>query len=87
MKLILAVVNDSDDADIIGELVAKGFRVTRLASTGGFFRRGNVTLMIGAEEAQVPELMETLRAAAPVASGGEHSATVFVLPASGFTQV
>ena len=49
MKLVLAIVQDDDAIDLIEELNDKGFRVTKLATTGGFLKSGNTTLMIGVE--------------------------------------
>ena len=49
MKLVLAIVQDDDALDLIVELNDKGFRVTKLATTGGFLKSGNTTLMIGVE--------------------------------------
>ena len=49
MKLVLAIVQDDDALDLIEELNDKGFRVTKLATTGGFLKSGNTTLLIGVE--------------------------------------
>lgn len=87
MKLVLAIVRDRDDANVISRLVAQGHRVTRVASTGGFLRRGNVTLLIGAEADQVPDVIDTIRSACPPPEAGQHRATVFVLNAAHFEQV
>jgi len=37
------------------------FSVTRLATTGGFLKKGNSTLMIGTEEEQVDHAIELIR--------------------------
>lgn len=87
MQLIFAIVRDRDDANVIHQLVAHGHRVTRVASTGGFLRRGNVTLLIGTEADQVQAVIDTIREACPPPEVGQHRATVFVLNASHFEQV
>ncbi|MER3401311.1 MAG: hypothetical protein C4313_09360 [Thermoflexus sp.] len=61
MKLILAILQEEDAPSAVQALVARGYRVTRIASTGGFLRQGNTTLLIGVEDAQVPEVVEILR--------------------------
>ncbi len=61
-KLILAVVQVEDADDALSALTARGLRVTRLASTGGFLRQGNTTLMVGTTAARVGEALEVLRA-------------------------
>jgi uncharacterized protein YaaQ len=53
MKLVVAIVQDKDAGRILQELVKKDYRATRLASTGGFLREGNTTLLVGVEEEQV----------------------------------
>lgn len=87
MKLILAIVRDRDDVNVISQLVAAGHRVTRVASTGGFLRRGNVTLLIGTEEGQVQAVIDTIREACPAPETGQKRATIFVLNAAHYEQV
>ncbi len=60
-KLVLAIVQAEDAEDAIGALTQRGLRVTRLASTGGFLRQGNTTLIIGTTAARVDEALEVLR--------------------------
>jgi uncharacterized protein YaaQ len=87
MKLIMAIVRDTDDAAVINQLVAKNYRVTRMASTGGFLRRGMVTLMIGVEQAQVQAVIDLIRDTCRPPEAGQHRATVFVVDAPYFEQV
>jgi uncharacterized protein YaaQ len=61
MKLIIAVVQDQDADRTIKALNDAGFRVTRVASTGGFFRVGNTTLLIGINDSQVQTVIDTLK--------------------------
>lgn len=58
MKLVLAMVQDDDALDLIEELNDKGFRVTKLATTGGFLKSGNTTLMIGVEKDKVDQVVK-----------------------------
>ncbi|WP_034438434.1 cyclic-di-AMP receptor [Clostridium ihumii] len=53
MKLIIAIVQDDDAPDLIDVMNEKGIRVTKLATTGGFLKAGNTTLMIGIEDHKV----------------------------------
>jgi len=87
MKLIIAIVRDTDDGSVINELVTRGHRVTRVASTGGFLRRGNVTLFIGAEAPQVQPVIDVLREACSPPEPGQSRATVFVVDAPHFEQI
>lgn len=53
MKLVVAIVQDQDSPNLIEDLTDQQFRVTKLASTGGFLKAGNTTLLIGVEDSQV----------------------------------
>lgn len=53
MKLIIAVVQDEDAHKLISTLMNEGYGVTKLATTGGFLRAGNTTLMIGVDNTKV----------------------------------
>ncbi len=57
MKLIIAIVQDDDAGDLIDVITEGGFRVTKLATTGGFLKSGNTTLMIGVEEDNVEKVL------------------------------
>ena len=88
MKLIVAIVKDSDDAPVVSQLVSQGFRVTRVASSGGFLRRGNVTLLIGVEPERLQAAIDLLHeTCSQPADPGQHRATLFVLDAPIFEQV
>lgn len=85
-KLIIAVVQNEDADAVVDALLEEEFRATRLASTGGFLRRGNTTLMIGADETQVDVVLDLIsqHANATGEAPGEGqsqpaAATVFVL--------
>ncbi len=88
MKMIFAILRDTDDSNVLDQLTANGFRVTRVASTGGFLRRGNVTLLIGVEsDQQVEDAIDLLRATCGPSDSDQHCATVFVVNAEHFEQV
>lgn len=50
MKLIVAIVQDEDSSRLIRGLMDEGYGVTKLATTGGFLRSGNTTLLVGVED-------------------------------------
>jgi len=87
MKLIIVIVRDVDAGLVVDRLVAEGLRVTRIASTGGFLRRGNVTLLIGVEAGQVETVIGLLRQTCSPPDPDQHRATVFVVDAAHFEQV
>jgi uncharacterized protein YaaQ len=86
MKLILAVVRDIDSEPVIQALLEAGYRVTRLASTGGFLRRGNMTLMIGVEEGQEQAVIDLMRKTVGPPEKEQHRVTLFILSALGSEQ-
>lgn len=62
MKLVITVVEDNDVVFLMEALVEKGFQATKLASTGGFLLQGNTTLLIGVQDEQVKQVLETIKA-------------------------
>jgi len=87
MKLIIAIVRDTDAGAVLDQLVTHGHRVTRVASTGGFLRRGNATLLIGVEEQHVQSVIDILRDTCSPPEPNHHRATIFVVHAPHFEQV
>lgn len=60
MKLLLIVVQDTDVNILMDDLVDKGFRVTKLSSTGGFLKSGNTTIFMGVEDEQLDECIQII---------------------------
>lgn len=87
MKLIIAILRDVDAGPVIDQLLSQEYRVTRVASTGGFLRRGNVTLLIGVEAEQVDPALDVLRQTCSPPDPGQRRATVFIVDAPHFEQV
>ena len=88
MKLIVAIVHHTDGEDVLRALTEAGYRVTRIASSGGFLRRGNTTLMIGAEAGQVAPAVQIIREySTPPVDPGLKRATVFVLKVDRYEQI
>ena len=87
MKLILAIVRDSDSDSVTQGLTSANFRVTRVASTGGLLRRGMTTLLIGLEAEQVEDAIKVLRQTCTPAAEGVQRATLFVVPVDRFEQI
>lgn len=61
MKLIVAIVQDQDVTNLVDDLTTNDFRVTKLASTGGFLKAGNTTLLIGVDDNQVDDVMNLIK--------------------------
>jgi uncharacterized protein YaaQ len=87
-KLIIAILRDSDSNAVLDALVAANFRATRIASSGGFMRQGNTTLMIGVEAEKVDAALTTIKSACgSTPADGSHRATVFVLNTARYEQI
>jgi uncharacterized protein YaaQ len=88
MKLIIAITRDEESEIIINALIQKEYRVTRIASTGGFLRRGMTTMMIGVEDENVDDVITTVRNNfTPDTEIGKRRTTIFVLNVDRFEQV
>lgn len=60
MKLIIAIVQDEDSSRLLSKLMQQGFGVTKLATTGGFLKAGNTTLLLGVEEERMQEAIHII---------------------------
>lgn len=60
MKLILAIMSNDDAPTASSALTKEGYSVTRLATTGGFLRAGNTTLIVGCEEDKVDKAISIM---------------------------
>ena len=88
MKLMMAILRKKDCEPVIQALVEEEFRVTRVASTGGFLRQGNVTLLIGTDEERVESALEIIRTNVADSDQPEQArATVFVMDVAQFEQL
>lgn len=83
MKLLIAIVQDEDSSRLISSLMSDGFRVTKLATTGGFLRSGNTTLLVGVEDDKLETAMGIVK---KVCSSRKQIATT-PSPISGTTGV
>lgn len=61
MRMVIAMVQDQDVNRLLGVLTEHGYSATKLASTGGFLRQGNTTLLIGVTVDKVPEVMDIIK--------------------------
>jgi uncharacterized protein YaaQ len=73
MKLVVAVVQARDADAVVTTLTQHGLGATLAESAGGFLREGNMTLLMGVEDGQVPAVMQVIDANC-------HTRTRFVNP-------
>ncbi|MCM3714338.1 cyclic-di-AMP receptor [Halalkalibacter oceani] len=86
MKLLVCIIDNMYANEVETQLRKQGYRMTELASSGGFWRKGNTTFLFGVEEADLPGLSDALKAACldvekkkQRASKQEHRYTSFLL--------
>lgn len=61
LKLVLIIAATSDADRLIDRLVKRGLSATKVASSGGFLRRGSATILSGVEENDVEDVIEMAR--------------------------
>lgn len=61
MKLIVAIIQEKDEKKLSQAFLDNDIRATKLSSTGGFLRAGNVTYLIGIEEEKVEDVLDVIR--------------------------
>ncbi len=94
MKMILAVVQADDANKTMQALTDAGYRVTRIATQGGWLRRENVTFLLGVPDESVDDVLSILKQTArrrtsfinvPRESPGTLSAQVIDVEVGGAT--
>lgn len=85
---MMVILKKKDCDPVTQALVKADFRVTRVASTGGFLRQGNITLLIGTDEENVESALEIIRTNVEDSDRPDQThATVFVLDVAQFEQL
>jgi uncharacterized protein YaaQ len=87
MKMVILIVKNQDADDITQALTSEKYRITRVASTGGFMRSGVVTFLIGMRDERLERALELIRNKLTPLPSGEKRATLFVVPVERFEQV
>jgi uncharacterized protein YaaQ len=60
VKLVIAIIQDRDTDVALEQLAKNNIRVTRIATSGGFIRDGNTTLLMGVEDNEVQRVKDVL---------------------------
>ncbi len=60
MKLVFAIINSDEEHQVIDALMTNNFRATKIKTTGGFLREGNVTLMCAIEDHRVQPFLQII---------------------------
>jgi uncharacterized protein YaaQ len=87
MKMIIVILKDHLTDALTEALTGAQYRVTRIASTGGFLRSGTTTMLVGVEDSQVEPAIGLMRSTAGASSAEGPQVTLFVVPVSRYEQV
>ncbi len=97
MKLVLAIVHDEYVSKVTKSLTDNDFRITKLASTGGFLKSGNTTLLMGVEEDRIEKVIEVIKSKCEDVKFGKHpkeeqevevgGATLFIMDMNQFNKM
>ncbi|MDO4701181.1 transcriptional regulator [Erysipelotrichaceae bacterium OH741_COT-311] len=60
MKLVLAIVSNDDSSSVSSALTKANYQVTKLATTGGFLKAGNTTMIVGIEDDKVEDVIRII---------------------------
>lgn len=64
-KLVMMIVSDTDADDLMAALVERSIPATKVGSSGGFLRRGNVTIFSGVPDSQVEAVLDVVNEICP----------------------
>jgi uncharacterized protein YaaQ len=83
MKMIVCIIQEIDKDNVLNAIKKSDLQVTVLPSTGGYFRKGNITLLIGTDDETVDQVINKIKINCQQTGTPEMKpATVFVLDAS-----
>ena len=60
MKLVVAIINSDAVNAVMSNLTKEGYSATKLNTSGGFLRAGNITLLIGVEAKKVDDVINII---------------------------
>ncbi|MDO5715381.1 MAG: cyclic-di-AMP receptor [Tissierellia bacterium] len=60
-KMMIAIVQDKFIDELIDRFLDEDIHVTKLSSSGGFFKSGNSTLLLGCEEEELDHIDQIFR--------------------------
>ena len=83
MKLIITIIPDDDSEKVSNALTDKDFRVTQIASTGGFLRKGKATLLVGLEDELLDSALDIIKSTT-AKSSNKDKGVLFVIKVDKF---
>ena len=88
MKMVLAILEDSDSNTVMKTLHEAGYPITVIDSTGGLLRRGTSTLIAGVNDNQVDKVINLInQECIPCVNPIKKRATIMVFNLDHFEQI
>ena len=75
MKLVIAIISNSDSEKVISAIAQAGYSSTKISTRGQFLVDGHTTLLVGCDDEKVNALLEIMK----------NSATKRVVESTGVT--
>ncbi|MGO1581378.1 MAG: cyclic-di-AMP receptor [Peptoniphilaceae bacterium] len=86
MKMIIAIIQDKFIDKLMDRFLDEEIYVTKVSTSGGFFKSGNTTLLVGADESELDhidsifrEVTQTEEVKTEMGSFEISGATIFVI--------
>ena len=61
MKLVCCIVTKDDSKTLLDTLIRHGYRATVISTVGGFLKVGNVTILVGTEDEEIPKVLRLIK--------------------------
>lgn len=61
MKLMYIIVRQDNEGDVVDALIQENFQITKLATSGGFLRKGNTTLLSCVQDNEVNKAINIIK--------------------------
>ena len=61
MKLMYIIVRQDNEQEVVDALIKEKFSITKLATSGGFLKKGNTTLMSCIEDNEVEKAINLIK--------------------------
>lgn len=61
MKLMYIIVRQDNENDVMNTLIKNNYRITKLATSGGFLKRGNTTFISCCQDNEVQNAIDLIK--------------------------
>jgi len=75
MKLVIAIISNSDTENVVSAIAQNGYSSTKISTQGQFLTDGHTTLLIGCDDEKVKPLLEIMKNSATKRVVESHGVT------------